>query len=122
MVIDGFGIEAFLETRDLIPAQLLLSAGAVLLSVYLMQLTWSDGESRRDCVTVRHLRRVSHAMVALGFLWCLSYGWRQGWQPWPPLLLIAAGVDLMLFVRIMAILFSQAGRRAPAPPVQPHQS
>jgi hypothetical protein len=106
------GFETLLEHNDLGPAFTLSSLAGMALAVYLMQLTWHDAESRRDCVTVRHLRRIAHAAVALGFLWCLSFGLRKGWQPWPPILMLALAVDLQMFVRIMAIHFAQrAGER-----------
>jgi len=34
-------------------------------------------------------------------LWGLSFGFHQGWEPWPPYLVVLAGIDLALFTSVL---------------------
>lgn len=48
------------------------------------------------------LRRVALAAVGLGMLWAARFAWENGWQPWPPCVLVTAGVDLYLAVAVIS--------------------
>lgn len=47
------------------------------------------------------MRRVSNSLLMLAMLWCASYGYERGWQPWPPFVIVMMALDFNIVVRIM---------------------
>ena len=88
---------AFVESLDLTAIYLILCIIGILLCLYVMQL-FAIGvlEMIGDPPSAFWARRSGLAIVALSLCWCLFYSIQKGWQPWPPDLLLVAGLDLLL--------------------------
>lgn len=71
----------------------------VCISIYLMQITESTPAVPGDSYWMRALRRASLACLAIAFLWCLSFGYTKGWEPWPPMIAVVLAIDLNLLMR-----------------------
>lgn len=84
---------------DLISLQIVLSITGSLLAIYVMQIpgTRPFGEHW----PARLMRRAGVAMVAAGMLWSVRYALYQGWQPWPPYLLVLLGINVALLATII---------------------
>lgn len=84
---------------DLLPVQTFLSITGALLAIYIMQLP--HAQPFGELWQARLLRRVGIATVAVGMLWSVRYAFYQGWQPWPPYLLVLVGINLALLATII---------------------
>ena len=73
----------------------------VLLSIHLMQLIWHN--PAEGGLMLRWLRRANLALVAFAMLWSISIVVEKNWQPWPPGLLLAFSVDVMMLIRVVVI-------------------
>lgn len=75
----------------------------VVLTVFRMQ-TAEQLEKIVGCVEHHgswgQLRRVTQSLLALSLLWCVSYGYERGWQPWPPMVIFILCYDLSTIVGI----------------------
>ncbi len=91
---------------DLLPLQTVLSITGALLAIYAMQLPHTQPVGEFWCA--RLLRRLGVAMVAGGMLWSVRYAFYQGWQPWPPYILLLIGINLALLAMVIT------GSRQPA--------
>lgn len=78
-----------------------LSIIGALQSVYAMQLAAQNLIGRNEGVRIRFTRRIGLALLAGSFAWSAAYGWTNAWQPWPPVIVLAAGVDLLLTAAII---------------------
>ncbi len=88
-----------LESFDLLPLQTVLSITGALLAIYAMQLP--HAQPFGELWPARLVRRLGVAMVAGGMLWSVRYAFYQGWQPWPPYLLVLAGINMALLATII---------------------
>lgn len=113
-------LESYLETSDLQTMHAALSIAGVMLSTHLMQLAWHNPEE--GGMTLRLMRRLNLAIVALAMLWSLSYATDRHWQPWPPSLLITLCVDAMMLIRILVIRSMRHRGAAVQPPYLVHPS
>jgi predicted acyltransferase len=89
-----------LESLDLLPLQTVLSITGALLAIYAMQLPHSRPYG--ELWPARLVRRFGVALVAGGMLWSVRYAMYQGWQPWPPYILILIGINLALLAAIIS--------------------
>lgn len=96
-------VDRFLESIDLRTWHMLLSLLGFFIVVYVMQLTHWEAEDDVDPAYIRHLRRVSLALLAWSMLWSLSYQETKNWQPWPPEILMILALDMIMFIRALAI-------------------
>lgn len=90
-----------IRALDLNIIHFVLVTFGVWLSVWAMQLSGTKqlAGDERDCI--RWARRIGYATTALGMLWGLSFGFHQGWEPWPPYLVVLAGIDLALITSVL---------------------
>lgn len=89
-----------LESLNLLPVQTLLSITGALLAIYAMQLP--HARPYGELWPARLIRRLGVAMVAAGMLWSVRYALYQGWQPWPPYILVLIGINLSLLATIVS--------------------
>lgn len=110
-------IDQILEGLDLTGAHTFLALYGCFVCVYVMQLVVHEGEDRDDPWIVKNGRRFWLMMLALGFLWSISYAQGHKWQPWPPELVILIAIDMLLTVRVLAIWarIKRSGHREWAP-------
>lgn len=105
-------IGQFLERVDLsVPFAISVFGGAIL-SVFLAQLLWQHGD-QNDPPWLRNAHRATLLLKALMFLWALDYGFKQHWQPWPPMVLLVVVIDLHIAARI-ATVYWRARRQTSA--------
>ena len=97
----------FFDTMDLVPYHNALCFLGVFLAVYNAQLFGRDVFNMEYCRVARDLRRFSMLLLALGFLWALSYSSYHKWQPWPPDILIIVAVNAYLVSTIIAAASKQ---------------
>lgn len=87
---------------DLVPVHFTLSVVGVALCLWVMQLSGNKRIAKDERNCMRFVRRLGVALVATGMLWSVRYGFIQGWQPWPPSILIYLGIDMMLFASVIS--------------------
>jgi len=85
---------------DLLPVQTFLSITGALLAIYAMQLPHSLPVG--ELWYARLSRRLGVALVAGGMLWSVRYAFYQGWQPWPPYILVLLGINLALVATVIS--------------------
>lgn len=110
-------ISYFLDSLDLRGAHTFISLTGALLAVYVMQKTRYEAEDRADPPWIRGTRTLVLGVLALCFLWSLTYGYDRQWTPWPPDVARAATVDALLALRALAIVLRvrRTGRYRDAP-------
>lgn len=96
-------IERIVNGLDLSLLHTMLALIGSMLAVYVMQLTHYEAEDRADPPAVRFARRAALAVLALGFLWSLTFSDLRRWQPWAPMLVVYLAIDTILMVRVIAI-------------------
>lgn len=97
-------IEQILEHCDLTFLLGVLAVIGFFLAVYVNQLTHYEAEDSSDPWWIKVVfRPLSYITLALSFLWVLSYGQAHDWQPWPPMLMMILAIDMILFIRALAI-------------------
>lgn len=96
-------IDRILDGVDLSAVHTILALAGALLSVYVMQLTYYEAEDSEDHWIIRLGRRFALSVLALAFLWSLTYSETRQWQPWPPEIVAMAAIDLLMSVRVAAI-------------------
>lgn len=97
-------ITHFIESFDLRGLHWAVSFIGVMLCVYAMQ-TWGSGVVAGDdqFTIVNWMRRIALWLLALAFLWDLSYAdIHSHWQPWPPDLAAIMAVDIFLGSALLA--------------------
>ena len=73
------------------------------LSAYVMSLISWEHEDRDDPRWLQWLRRIGHTMTSVAMFYTVSYMADHNWQPWPPMILLVAGVNVTMIVRAIAI-------------------
>ena len=96
-------IERILEGLDLRYLLAMLAILGFFLAVYVNQETHFQAEDISDPWWIRAIRPVAYLLLAWSFLWMLSYGNARSWQPWPPTILMIVAIDMILFIRAVAI-------------------
>jgi hypothetical protein len=94
-----------LSMIDLLPLQAVLSVTGAMLAIYAMQLP--SALPHGELWPARLMRRLGIALVAAGMLWSVRYAFYQGWQPWPPYILLLVGVN----VALLAVVVTGGGDR-----------
>ena len=90
------------ENINLVPYHNALCLMGSFLAVWCAQLFGREVFGPESCWTSRTLRWVSMLVIALAFLWSLSYAQDKHWQPWPPDLFTIIGINLYLVSTIIA--------------------
>ena len=84
------------------PAFFVLAVIGATLCMWTMQLSGNQMIARGEKPCLRWTRRIGLALTATGLLWAVRYGYMQEWQPWPPFLLIVAGLDISLAITVLS--------------------
>lgn len=110
-------IDRLLDGVDLSGLYTVLSLAGALLAVYVMQATRYEAEDQSDPPVLRNFRTAGLAILALTFLWSLTFSETRQWQPWPPALATTFAIDALLVIRIIAIRarIRRVGRYREAP-------
>lgn len=91
-----------LSNIDLIPLHLTLSILGAALCLWTMQLSGNNMIAKGEHYCLRIVRRTGLALVATGMLLSARYGFIQGWQPWPPSIVLYLGIDLTLLATVIS--------------------
>lgn len=87
---------------DLVPFHFMLSVAGVTLCLWVMQLSGNNRIAKGEAPCLRVTRRVGIALVATGMLFSVRYSFIQGWQPWPPTIILYLGIDMALLATVIS--------------------
>ncbi len=96
-------INHLLDQINLVPLHTILTLFGVLISLYVMNLTSHYHEDRGDPAWLQWSHRGGLALLALTFLWMLTYGRGKDWSPWPPMVALEFIIDSMLVLRAITV-------------------
>jgi hypothetical protein len=94
-----------LQQFDLVPYHLAASVVGLFCSLWLIKLSTHDRVGAGEKLCFRWVSRLAYALIGVSMGWCASFGLEQGWQPWPPVLLMIVAVDLRMISSIAAAYF-----------------
>jgi cell division protein FtsW (lipid II flippase) len=92
-----------LEKLNLVPVFLVATMFASMISIYIMQVTSSHGVNSKEPLWVQNIHRAILMLIALTFVWMISFSFDRSWQPWPPMLILVILYDALMVVRAYLI-------------------